>query len=75
MDCAKEHTQMKRVIIIGASSGIGRELANIYAREGCVLGLAARRLDLLEQLTRELGGRTHVAHISAPEEAVSSWIS
>ena len=65
---------MKRVIIIGASSGIGRELAKIYAREGCALGLAARRLDLLEPLVQELGGQPVVMRmdVSLPEEAVAT---
>ncbi len=65
---------MKRVVIIGASSGIGRELAKLYAREGCLLGLAARRLSLLEQLSRELGGQAVIAQmdISAPEQAAAA---
>jgi len=34
---------MKKAIIIGASSGIGRELANILSKDNYILGLAARR--------------------------------
>lgn len=65
---------MKRVIIIGASSGIGRELARIYAREGCALGLAARRLDLLEQLAHELGEQPVAMQmdVSLTEEAAAT---
>jgi len=64
---------MKKTIIIGASSGIGRELARLYAAEGDVLGLAARRLELLEELQSELGAQAHIRRmdISQPEEAVS----
>jgi short-subunit dehydrogenase len=45
---------MKRAIIIGASSGIGRELAVVLSREGYSVGLAARRLPLLEELKSRL---------------------
>jgi short-subunit dehydrogenase len=63
---------MKRVIIIGASSGIGKELAKLYAAENSVLGIAARRLSLLEELQKELGGKVYLSRmdVSKPEEAV-----
>ncbi|MCS6818551.1 MAG: SDR family NAD(P)-dependent oxidoreductase [Chitinophagales bacterium] len=41
---------MKKVIIIGASSGIGSELAKLYAAEGWYVGMTARRVHLLETL-------------------------
>lgn len=41
---------MQRVFITGASSGIGAALAKAYAQQGAVLGLVARRHDMLEQL-------------------------
>lgn len=44
----------KVVFITGASSGIGRAAAVAFAREGSRLALAARRLDRLEDLNREL---------------------
>lgn len=45
---------MQRVFITGASSGIGAALAAEYARQGAVLGLAARRGDALHQLAASL---------------------
>jgi short-subunit dehydrogenase len=48
----------KHVIVTGASSGIGRALARSLAARGAVLTLAARRLDRLEELSREIGGRS-----------------
>lgn len=47
----------KRVVVTGASSGIGRALAVSLAERGAVLTLAARRHDRLEALSRELVSR------------------
>ncbi len=41
---------MKRVLIIGATSGIGLELAKLYIDKGCMVGLAGRRKDRLKEL-------------------------
>jgi NAD(P)-dependent dehydrogenase (short-subunit alcohol dehydrogenase family) len=43
-----------RVFITGASSGIGAALAREYAAQGAVLGLLARRRDVLDSLTATL---------------------
>lgn len=45
---------MKRVFITGASSGLGAALARHYAEQGAVLGLVARRRELLQALVAEL---------------------
>jgi short-subunit dehydrogenase len=44
------------VVITGASSGIGRALAVDLSSRGAHLVLAARRMNRLEELNRELGG-------------------
>ena len=44
---------VKRIIIIGATSGIGYEVAKIYWKRGYQLGLAGRRVDRLEELRRQ----------------------
>lgn len=48
---------MKKVIIVGASSGIGRELAILYAKENCTVGITGRRKNLLEELREEFSDR------------------
>jgi short-subunit dehydrogenase len=56
----------KVILITGASSGIGRELAVELARRGGIIGLAARRLDLLEEISREIeanGGKSRVLQV------------
>lgn len=41
---------MKRIIIVGATSGIGREVACLFAQQGWIVGAAGRRSRALEQL-------------------------
>jgi len=48
---------MKKAIIIGATSGIGRELARVLAEEGYQVGVTGRRQALLEALAGEFPGR------------------
>jgi len=45
--------QARKVIIIGATSGIGRELAKIYARNGFQVGISGRRKELLDSLQKK----------------------
>lgn len=54
---------MKKAIIIGASSGIGKSIAKILAEDGYLVGLAARRLVLLLELQQEIGGKALVKQI------------
>jgi short-subunit dehydrogenase len=48
-----------RVVITGASSGIGKALAREYAKRGATLALIARRGDLLTQLAGSLPARAY----------------
>jgi short-subunit dehydrogenase len=45
----------QRILITGASAGIGAALAEAYAAPGITLGLLARRSDRLESLAQKLG--------------------
>ena len=49
-----KNTTRQAIVITGASSGIGRELALEMARRGLDLGLTARRLPMLEKLREEI---------------------
>ena len=56
-------TQINNVVIVGASSGIGRALAKLLAKNGGVIGLVSRRLELLLELQREIGHQARVRQI------------
>ena len=62
----------KVVIITGASSGIGKAMAYEFARLGAAISLAARRIDLLKQIEKELeasGSRVLVQATDVTSEA------
>ena len=41
---------MNKVFITGASSGIGKSLALVYAKRKCSIGLSARRIEMLNEV-------------------------
>ncbi|HBG52718.1 MAG TPA: oxidoreductase, partial [Rikenellaceae bacterium] len=41
---------MERAVIVGATSGIGREVAQILLKKGWHVGIAGRREDILRQM-------------------------
>lgn len=51
---------MKKTIIIGATSGIGRELAVELHRRGYEIGATGRRIERLEELKGELKHHIHI---------------
>ena len=60
---------MQNVVIIGASSGMGLEVARLFLVRGCRLGVAARREDRLLALKLEAPDRvvTAVIDVTAPD--------
>ncbi len=52
---------MKKVIIIGASSGLGWELARLYIDAGHHVGITGRRADLLQKFQLDYGQTGKVA--------------
>lgn len=69
---------LSNIVIVGASSGMGRALAIVLARPGRKLGLVARRLDELESVAaevRRLGAQAEVEVADAADvaQAARSW--
>jgi short-subunit dehydrogenase len=54
---------LKKAIIIGASSGIGKELTRLFASNGYEVGIAARRTGLLNELAAEIPAKSYIATI------------
>lgn len=66
-----EDLKRKTVLITGASSGLGAGFAEIFARHGARLALAARRVDKLEALQRKLvegGADVQVIELDVTDE-------
>jgi short-subunit dehydrogenase len=58
-----------RVVITGASSGIGRALAAEYAQRGAVLGLIARRAETLREFASKLKAQTAIYALDVRDAA------
>jgi short-subunit dehydrogenase len=58
----------KRVLITGASRGIGAALAREFARAGSTVALVARSADAIGKLAADLGGTAHPADLADPEQ-------
>lgn len=54
---------MKKALILGASSGIGRALAKTLAQNGYAVGLMARRTALLETLQKEIQTQNYIGYL------------
>lgn len=57
----------KRAIIIGASSGIGKALAEVLSADGYALGLTGRRVPLLQEIQNNLGGDITIQEMDVSE--------
>jgi short-subunit dehydrogenase len=56
---------VRKAIIVGASSGIGKELAIELSKRGFELGLTARRTNLLEELSELCVTNTYIEYMDA----------
>jgi short-subunit dehydrogenase len=55
--------QNKRVVVTGASRGIGAEIARALAAKGAHVAVVARSAEPLEKLAHEIGGRAYPADL------------
>jgi len=68
----------KKVLITGASQGIGKKIAFAFAKEGCKVSIIARREKKLKRVVEQMGGRKRghdyfsidLMEKRAPEKAV-----
>ena len=59
---------MKRIVIVGATSGIGLETARLCIREGWRVGVAGRRLEALEALRAEAPAQVEIEPLDITRE-------
>lgn len=65
---------MKRIIIIGATSGIGYEVARIYQQQGWRVGIAGRRTPLLDALKEMAPAQTETQSIDVTSEKATDQL-
>ncbi len=61
----------KKAIIIGATSGIGRELATVLSQNNYTVGIAGRRTQLLDEISEELPGDSFTKYIDVGTPDIS----
>ena len=75
-----QKTHVKSLVITGASSGIGRALAQYYLEQGAVVAVIARRTDVLQDLAERYPGQVFpyvldVRDASALQAAAQDFIA
>jgi NAD(P)-dependent dehydrogenase (short-subunit alcohol dehydrogenase family) len=61
----------KVALVTGASSGLGRRFAMVLAQQGAAVGVAARRIDALDALVKEItasGGKAFATKLDVNDE-------
>ena len=68
-------TEKKCVVVIGATSGIGKELARVYSQKGYRIGLTGRRRESLEALKTELGSSCFISDFDITQPGAEKKLS
>lgn len=68
----KRHLASERVLVLGASSGVGHAIARQYARRGARICVVARSAEKLQSLQAECGGgcMAQIADVTVVEDMV-----
>jgi len=54
---------IERASVVGATAGMGRAGAKLLSKDGYIMGLASRRIHLLESLQEEIGTESYIKQI------------
>jgi short-subunit dehydrogenase involved in D-alanine esterification of teichoic acids len=58
----------RKILVTGASSGVGHALARRFATRGCKLVLSGRNVERLHHVAKETGGVVHAADLARADE-------
>ena len=65
---------LMKIIIMGATSGIGRAVAEIYLRNGHQVGVCGRRTERLEEIKNKFPDNSHIATVDVnSNESISAF--
>ncbi|MCU7549700.1 SDR family NAD(P)-dependent oxidoreductase [Chitinophagaceae bacterium LB-8] len=53
--------QQKKIIVVGATSGIGKEISILYARQNHLIGITGRRKELLKEIQSQFPQNIQIA--------------
>jgi short-subunit dehydrogenase len=62
------NAENKKAVVIGATSGMGRQTAKIIAKNGYDVGLVGRRIELLQSLQKEIPTKTYIKQIDVTQD-------
>ncbi len=67
---------MKRVIVVGGSSGIGEDVVKLLLKDGCSVGIAARRIERLKNIQKEFGeDKVKIIELDVQKEDASNKLN
>lgn len=69
------NTKEKRAIVVGASSGMGREMTVLLLERGWMVGVAARRQECLDEIAAAHSGRVFTATIDVTVEGCEAQVA
>lgn len=75
MLCLSESLRGARVVVTGASTGIGEELAYHYSRFGAQVVITARREKVLQQVSHGISTFTFSSYIPDPFLTVNLYFT
>jgi len=64
----------KKILIVGGSSGIGKSLTEMYAKEGCQIAIVARREHLLKEIQHQFPDQIHILKADINETNIAGKI-
>jgi len=65
----------KNVLIVGGSSGLGKRLAELYVRDGCKVGIIARREALLKEIQQQFPSNIYICPADICDNSITEKIN